>query len=415
MKIKCLKQKIIVLCSILLFVGVLGSTRALADDNDSNGDSAEIEQLKNSINAKEKELDKLEAEKKSLQAGKTDIQKVVNSLKASKKAVNDAIAELDEQVTNLQNNIDSYNSLIEEKEGQINVAMKELEEAQLVAANQYEAMKYRIKFMYERGNNAYVEILFTSKNFADMLNKADYIKMLSEYDRKKLEEYALDVQYVEACKEELEQEQEVLEEAKTAAKEEQDNLDVLISEKEVQISAFDSDIQNKEQAIAEYDEYLREQTAIIEAVEAQVAAQKAQLEAATQRHYDGGMFAWPAPSYTRISDEYGWRMHPTLGVQKLHNGIDMAAPGGSSILAAYDGEVVTAAYSSSAGNYIMIDHGDGLYTIYMHASALYVSKGDTVTKGQKIAAVGSTGRSTGNHLHFGVRSNGAYVNPRNYL
>ena len=108
-------------------------------------------------------------------------------------------------------------------------------------------------------------------------------------------------------------------------------------------------------------------------------------------------------------------MHPTLGVEKFHNGLDMAAPGGSPILAAYDGNVVAADYSSSMGNYIMIDHGDGLYTIYMHASALYVSKGNFVVKGQNIAAVGSTGRSTGNHLHFSVRLNGNYVNPWNYL
>jgi murein DD-endopeptidase MepM/ murein hydrolase activator NlpD len=131
--------------------------------------------------------------------------------------------------------------------------------------------------------------------------------------------------------------------------------------------------------------------------------------------YDGGMFKWPAPSYTRISDDYGNRIHPITGTNQFHNGVDMAAPGGSPILAAYDGEVVAAAYNASMGNYIMIDHGDSLYTIYMHASALYVSKGDYVSKGQKIAEVGTTGRSTGNHLHFSVRKNGSYVSPWNYL
>ena len=108
-------------------------------------------------------------------------------------------------------------------------------------------------------------------------------------------------------------------------------------------------------------------------------------------------------------------MHPTLGVEKFHNGVDMAAPGGSPILAAYDGEVIGAGYNSSMGNYIMINHGGGLITIYMHASALYVSTGEMVGRGEKIAAVGTTGRSTGNHLHFGVRLNGDYVSPWNYL
>ena len=146
-----------------------------------------------------------------------------------------------------------------------------------------------------------------------------------------------------------------------------------------------------------------------------VAEERKKLAAEQGRRYDGGMFTWPAPSYTRISDEYGNRIHPILGTQQFHNGLDMAAPGGSAILAAYDGTVVAAAYSNSMGNYIMIDHGDSLYTIYMHASALYVSKGQEVSKGQKIAAVGSTGRSTGNHLHFSVRLNGNYVSPWNYL
>ena len=133
----------------------------------------------------------------------------------------------------------------------------------------------------------------------------------------------------------------------------------------------------------EYEAEIAAQNAEIKAMEDLVAAQKAELakENKAARTYDGGMFAWPAPSYTRISDDYGNRMHPTLHVQQFHNGID----------------------------------GDNLYTIYMHASALYVSKGENVVKGQKIAAVGSTGRSTGNHLHFSVRLNGSYVSPWNYL
>ena len=131
--------------------------------------------------------------------------------------------------------------------------------------------------------------------------------------------------------------------------------------------------------------------------------------------YDGGMFKFPLASYTRISDEYGMRIHPTLGVEQFHNGVDFASPKGTAIYAAYDGVVVAATYSGTMGNYVMIDHGDGLYTIYMHASALYVEKDDIVVRGETIAAVGSTGRSTGNHLHFSVRLNGEYTSPWNYL
>ena len=209
----------------------------------------------------------------------------------------------------------------------------------------------------------------------------------------------------------------VLDEAKAGVEQEEASLAQLISDKETEIVAKQGDISNKEAAIAEYEAEIQAQNELIASLEAAVAAERKKLaeENAKKLTYDGGMFAFPAPSYTKISDDYGNRIHPTLGVEKFHNGIDLAAPNGSPILAAYDGEVVAAAYSSSMGNYVMIDHGDSLYTIYMHASALYVSKGDAVTKGQQIAAVGSTGRSTGPHLHFGVRKNGGYVSPWGYL
>ena len=131
--------------------------------------------------------------------------------------------------------------------------------------------------------------------------------------------------------------------------------------------------------------------------------------------YDGGKFTWPAPAYTRISDDFGYRTDPINGTTSYHSGIDMAAPSGSKILAAYDGVVVAADYNWSMGNYVMISHGDGLYTIYMHSSKLNCKKDDIVARGDVIAYVGTTGRSTGPHLHFGVRLNGSYVSPWPYL
>ena len=199
----------------------------------------------------------------------------------------------------------------------------------------------------------------------------------------------------------------------------------LISDKQTEIEGYESDIQNKEEAIKEYEAMIAEQDSTIKALEASVAAAKAKrtqmtvsdnsTNAADQPHYGGGAFVWPAPSYTRISDDYGYRTHPILGIQKFHSGVDMAAPSGSSILAAADGTVVAATYNATMGNYVMIDHGNGLYTIYMHESALYVSSGQSVSAGSTIAAVGSTGRSTGAQLHFSVRQNGSYVSPWNYL
>ena len=193
----------------------------------------------------------------------------------------------------------------------------------------------------------------------------------------------------------------------------------LIAEKKDEISEYEADIENKEKAIQEYEDMIAEQDDLIGALEAAVASAKKKRQemgvSSNSAAYGGGTFCWPAPSYTRISDDYGWRDHPILGVQQFHNGVDMAAPSGSSILAAADGEVVAASYNATMGNYVMIDHGGGLFTIYMHASALFVSTGNIVSAGDEIAAVGSTGRSTGPHLHFGVRLNGSYVSPWNYL
>lgn len=401
----------------------MSSTVSYADDDDaqetseedSNSSTVDTEALIQSINEKQNQLSELEQEKAALQAGRSDIQRIINSLESSRLEAEAYVTQMDQELTAIQANIDSLNAMITEKEEQIEVTTAELEEAERVVEEQYNAMKERIRFMYERGDNMYLEMLMSADSFGDMLNKADYIEQLSEYDRRMLEQYRLVVEYTESVKEELLAEQDLLEEARAAAKSEEDTLNALIDEKEQQIIAFEADISNKEEAIAEYDAELAERAAIMQAIEAAMNAEKEQLAEANRLSYDGGMFTWPAPSYIKITSEYGNRMHPTLGVMKFHDGVDMAAPGGSPILAAYYGSVASTGYTSTMGNYAIIDHGDGLFTIYMHASAIYVSQGEYVSAGQKIGAVGSTGRSTGNHLHFGVRLNGSYVSPWNYL
>ena len=400
------KRALCVLLCLLMVTGIAGTYET----------SAYASELTNeSIKKKEEEISKAKEEKKALQSGLTNVKELKKQLETSKANLTNYVAELDANLVTIQAKIDELKTLITEKEEQITQKTKELEEALAVQQAQYEAMKSRIKFMYEKGDMLYMELVFSAESFGEMLNKADYIEMLSSYDRKMLDEYVAYAEYVALCKESLEEEKTVLDEAKATVEEEEASLTALISVKEQEIYNVSSDIKNKEQAIKEYEADIAAQDETIKALEAAVAEERRRLAAEQGRKYDGGVFAWPAPSYTRISDDYGTRTHPILGIQQFHNGVDMAAPGGSPILAAYDGKVVAADYNSSMGNYIMIDHGDGLYTIYMHASALYVSKGTEVTKGQKIAAVGSTGRSTGNHLHFSVRLNGSYVNPWQYL
>lgn len=384
------------------------------------GDNVSVSNAKvtsDSIKEKQEQIEAAEDEKEKLQKNLTDIKKIKKELEKSKKNLAAYIVELDANLSAILQSIEELQATIEEKEAAIATTTEELNQALLTEANQYEAMKVRIQFMYERGDNFVLEALVGADSFGDFLNRANYFEELAAYDRKMLEEYRVNRQMIELCKQQLEEERIILQEAKAAQEIEQDNLEELIGEKEKQIVSYESDINNKEAAIKQYEQDIAEQTELISTLEAAVAEEKRRLmeENGEVLTYDGGMFKWPAPSYTRISSDYGNRMHPTLGVVLFHNGIDMAAPGGSKILAAYDGRVVAADYSATMGNYIMIDHGDELYTVYMHASALYVSKGDVVVKGEHIAAVGTTGRSTGNHLHFSVRSNGSYVNPWNYL
>ena len=368
-----------------------------------------------SIRKKEEEIAAAKKEVSSLKSNLTDVEALKKELEQSKNDLAAYVVQLDNELSGIQAKIEQYNTLITEKEEQIVETTEELNEAVKQQEEQYESMKQRIKFMYEKGDTFYLELLFSSDGFSDMANKADYIEALSQYDKNKLDEYVETKEMVQLCKEKLEAEKEVLDEAKVAVEAEEANVSALISQKEEQIVSVSSDISTKEAAIKEYEAMIAQENAEIAALEKAVAEEKARLEAEQARVYNGGVFAWPCPSYKRISDEYGNRIHPILGTQQFHNGLDMAAPGGSPILAAYDGDVVAAAYNGSMCNYIMIDHGSWLYTIYMHCSALHVSKGQTVSKGQKIAAVGSTGRSTGNHLHFSVRLNGSYVSPWNYL
>ncbi len=372
--------------------------------------------LEESIKQKQSAISQAQQERKKLQSGLSDIKSLVAQLEKSKSNLQNYVMELDGQLAELEEKIDELKEQITEKKEEVAQAREDLERAEEVASNQYQEMKLRLKYMYEtHPNGRYLDVLLSSGSFSDLLNQAEYIERLSSYDNRKLLEYKQNVEYMKLCRQMLEEEEAVLEEAEASLQKEQDSVNTLIAEKEKEIKAFQGDINNKEEAIAAYEAEIAEQNETIAALEKAVAADKAALAEQNRLKYDGGMFQMPCPGYTRISEQYGNRIHPILNTPQFHNGVDFAAPSGTPILAAYDGKVVAASYNGSMGNYVMIDHGDGLYTVYMHASKLYVSSGQTVAKGAQIAAVGSTGRSTGPHLHFSVRLNGSYVSPWNYL
>jgi len=394
----------------VLLIGATGTAFAAPESADSLDDA--INKGTDALSdAQESNLSAAQAMKKELENAKT--------------ALTGDVVELDSQMSEVSNDLLEVQNLLDTKEAELEKTTKELAQAKIDVEKQYEDMKLRIKFMYENGTMSYIQILLSSGSFSELLNKAEYIEQVSEYDRNMLQTYQDNRDKITRLEKDLKDQKEVLEQVKGDVEAKQTEMAGLISDKQSEIEGYENDIQNKEEAIKEYEAMIAEQDSTIKALEASVAAAKAKwaqmtvsdnsTNAADQPHYGGGAFVWPAPSYTRISDDYGYRTHPILGIQQFHSGVDMAAPSGSSILAAADGTVVAATYNATMGNYVMIDHGNGLYTIYMHASALYVSSGQSVSAGSTIAAVGSTGRSTGAHLHFSVRQNGSYVSPWNYL
>lgn len=370
-----------------------------------------------SIRQKEEQIKKAEEERKNLQNSLTDAKKIKKQLEAEKNDLKKYVTELDQKLEEIQANIADLNMQIADKEAEIAVTREELAAAKEKEEQQYESMVIQIQMTYEQGDSSFLNLLFSGGTFGDILNKLEYVEQVSAYSQNLLDEYMLNRQLIELCEQELVAAKEVLDEMREGVLAEEAALEELIAAKEQAIREYDSNISNKDAAIREYEADVKEQNEIIETLEKAIAEEKRKLlaESGSVIIYDGGQFKFPLASYTRISSEYGNRIHPTLGVQKFHNGVDFAAPTGTAIYAAYDGKVVAAAYSSSMGNYVMIDHGSGLYTIYMHASKLYVSAGAVVVRGETIAAVGSTGRSTGPHLHFSVRLNGAYTSPWNYL
>ena len=204
-----------------------------------------------SIEKKEEEVKQAKEEKKALQSSLTDVKNIKKQLEQSKANLSAYITELDASLANIQAKIAELKTLISKKEIEIADKEVELEEAIAVQEAQYEAMKARIKFMYEKGNTFYLELLFASESFGDMLNKAEYIEMLSAYDREKLDQYAAQAEYVALCKEGLEEEKGVLEEAKSSVEAEEAAMNELIAAKEQEINAVSSDIKSKEAAIAE--------------------------------------------------------------------------------------------------------------------------------------------------------------------
>ncbi len=373
------------------------------------GTKKDVEDAKRKASSLEEEKKKVEATLKGLEGLKQDAAAYVR--------------ELDSSLTVLNQELDELADKIVQKEADIEIAGQELEMARAVEADQYEAMKLRIKYMYERGKTNYLDMLLQSKDLIQLMNRAEYVQQIAEYDRKKLYEYEDIRKEVAAREQQLNQEHEelLLLQEQTEAK--QQSVETLLAQKNQELKNFESRIHAAQGQISAYEKDIQAQENKVKQLEAEIKRKeeeaKKAAEAAGQKYNTVSLgnikFIWPCPASSRITSGFGARTSPTEGASSNHQGIDIGAASGSSILAAASGTVVIATYSYSAGNYIMINHGGGVYTVYMHCSQLLASEGQDVIQGQTIAKVGSTGYSTGPHLHFGIRANGQYVNPSNYV
>lgn len=372
-------------------------------------DKTELNEAQDRKTELEEELEKTEGTLKNLE-----------TLKGNTAAY---VRELDESLSAVSDELEALNGSIAEKEGQIETTKGELEQAKETEKKQYESMKLRIKYMYERGDTSYVELFMESDSLSELLNKAEYISKISEYDRQMLDQYAATKDEIAADEARLETEHAELLDLKEQTEIKQASVEQLLSAKQAELRSYESQIAEAENQLSEYEKDLEAQEAAIRQIEEEIKRQEEEArrkaEAAGQSYVTKDIgdihFIWPCPASSRITSGFGGRSSPTEGASSNHQGIDIGAPTGSDILAAAEGDVVVSTYSSSAGNYVMINHGGGVYTVYMHASKLLVSVGEHVSQGQVIAKVGSTGYSTGPHLHFGVRLNGTYVDPRSYV
>lgn len=352
-----------------------------------------------------------------------------------------AVNELDKQATDISTQIVEKKQEAEDLQNEIDETQTKLAEAQVSEDNQYEAMKKRIQYLYEEGDVAYIDALMSSASFEDSLNKSEYVDQLSTYDQKQLNKLVKTKNDIAEYQQTLKDDLADVEKVKADLETKQADLDDVISQKNAEINKYSDDVEMQKALAAEYakqESELDDKLAELARQEQQRLEEERKQREAEQQQQDNnggsdnsgsdsdnsgsnnggsttgsGRFIWPVSG--PITDYFGPRESPTAGASSNHMGIDIGCSYGVPIAAADSGVVTVAEWGESGGNYVMIDHGNGFVTMYLHNSSLAVSVGDVVSQGQTIAYAGSTGYSTGTHCHFSVFLNGSYVNPLDYL
>jgi len=353
-------------------------------------------------------LNTLKNKKSSLQSQKKELANALAAIQADKKSAMSEKANLDAQLEVLAEQITTSEQLIEVLNGQISDAEAEIAAAEQDESDEFELFRKRVRAMEENNTTSYIGLILGVSSFSEMLSRIEVVNDIMSYDREVMADLKAARERKEEAKAKLEESlaensqiQDELVAQRAEAEEKSAEVDVLLAKidedyqyTESEISALESDISAVQKEIAKIEEERR--------------------KAAERSKYVGGKFLWPLPSpyYSNyITQGYKYRVHQFTGKYSLHGGVDIGCPKGTNIYAANDGTVVTSTYVNSYGNYVMVDHGGNVYTLYAHMSKRLVSKGDKVKRGQVIGKVGSTGYSTGPHLHFEIRKNGKYIDP----
>ena len=340
-------------------------------------------------------LDEIRGEQSALNSELQKGKAVENDLNKEIKALEANIATLNLEISELGASI----NLTQEK---INNAELQLNQVEADIAEQQKALGDRLAAMYMNGNGGFVEVVLGSSSISDLMTNLDRVQMVYEQDKEMLEELEVQQKVIQAQREYLDGLRADLQAAKDTEAEKKELLD-----------ADKATVADKKAAVAQDNKALEEQ---LDALNAEANALIAEiLKLQGDGDFIGGDFTWPAPGISRTTSEFGNRLHPIFKTYKLHTGLDIGAPTNTTIVASNAGTVIKAGWNNSYGYMVMIDHGGGIVTLYAHNSSLLVKQGDVVYKGQAISKSGSTGNSTGPHLHFEVRVNGQYVDPRNYV